>query len=79
MLLGVWYLFEILHTSSTLKNSKDVLKSGCFEKRLRWRAPIFFQMKEWYKVSCVKIFIFCSGIRRLVFIWNIAHLMHCEN
>ena len=28
-LLGGWYLFEILHTSPTVKISKNV-KSGCF-------------------------------------------------
>ena len=30
ILLGGRYLFEILHTSSTVKNSKNVLKNGCF-------------------------------------------------
>ena len=42
-LLGSQYLFEILHTSLTVKNSENVEKSGCFEKRLRWRAPISFR------------------------------------
>ena len=41
-LLGSQYLLEILQTSLTFKNSEEVIKSGCFEKRLRWRAPIFF-------------------------------------
>ena len=38
------YLFEILQTSLTVKNSENMAKSGCFEKRLqwRWRAPFFF-------------------------------------
>ena len=30
-LLGIQYLFEILHTSLTDKNSETVVKSGCFE------------------------------------------------
>ena len=42
-LLGSQYLFEILQTSLTVKNSENVVKSGCFEKLLRWRAPFFFQ------------------------------------
>ena len=29
-LLGVWFLFEILHTSSTVETSENVVKSGCF-------------------------------------------------
>ena len=41
-LLGSQHLFEILQTSLTVKNSENVVKSGCFEKYLRWRAPIFF-------------------------------------
>ena len=58
-LLGSQYLIEILETSLTLKNSENVVKSGCFEKRLRWRAPTFFKMKEENEVSCVKILIVC--------------------
>ena len=58
-LLGSQYLFEILQTSLTVKNNENGVKSGCFEKLLRWRAPIFSEMKEGYKVSCVKILIFC--------------------
>ena len=41
-LLGSQHLFEILQTSLTFKNSENV-KSGCFKKLLRWRAPIFFR------------------------------------
>ena len=33
-LCGSQYLFEILHTSLTIKNSENLVKSGCFEKRL---------------------------------------------
>ena len=39
---GVWFLFEKLHTLSTMKTSKNVVKSGCFSKILRWRAQVFF-------------------------------------
>ena len=58
-LSGSQHLFEILQTSLTFKNSENVVKSGCFEKPRRWKAPIFSEMKEGYKVSCVKILIFC--------------------
>ena len=32
-LLRIQYLFEILQTSLTVKNSENVVKSGCFGKR----------------------------------------------
>ena len=54
-LSGGQYLFEILQTSLTVKNNENGVKSGCFEKLLRWRAPIFSEMKEGYKVSCAEI------------------------
>ena len=57
-LLGSQHLLEVLQTSLTFKNSENVVKGICFGKRLQWRAPIFFEMKEGYKVSCVKILIF---------------------
>ena len=57
-LSGSNHLFEILQTSLTFKNSENVVKSGCFKKRLRWRAPIFFRNEGGCKVPCVKIFIF---------------------
>ena len=41
LLLGQ-YLLEILQSSLTVKNNENGVKSGCFEKLLRWRAPIFF-------------------------------------
>ena len=41
-LLGSQYLLEILQSSLTVKNNENGVKSGCFEKLLRWRAPIFF-------------------------------------
>ena len=43
-LLESQYLFETLHTSPTIKNSKNVVKRDWFKKALRWRAPIFFEM-----------------------------------
>ena len=57
-LLGSQHLFEILQTSLTFKNSENAVKSGCFEKLLRWKASFFSEMKEGYKVSCVKILTF---------------------
>ena len=42
-LSGSHHIFEILQTSLTFKNSENGVKSGCFEKCLRWRAPIFFR------------------------------------
>ena len=42
-LLGSQYLLEILQSSLTVKNNENGVKSGCFEKLLRWRAPIFFR------------------------------------
>ena len=41
-LLGSQYLLKILRTSLTVKNSENVVKTGCFEKRLRRRSPNFF-------------------------------------
>ena len=40
------------------KNSENAVKSGCFEKLLRWKTSFFSEMKEGYKVSCVKILTF---------------------
>ena len=40
-LLGSQYLLEILSSSLTVKNNENGVKGGCFEKLLRWRAPIF--------------------------------------
>ena len=42
-LLGSQYLFQILQSSLTVKNSENGVKSGCFEKCSRWRAPILFR------------------------------------
>ena len=44
-LLRSLHLFEILQTSLTVKNSGNVVKSGCFEKLLGWSAPNFFRDK----------------------------------
>ena len=40
-LLGSQHLLGILQTSLTFKNSEKLVKSGCFKKCLRWRAPFF--------------------------------------
>ena len=42
-LSGSQHLFEIFQTSLTVKNSEEMVKSGCFEKCSLWRAPIFFR------------------------------------
>ena len=42
-LSGSQHLFQILQTSLTFKKSENVVKSGCFEKLLGWRTPIFFR------------------------------------
>ena len=34
-LLGIQYFFEILQNSLTVKNSENVVKSGCFKKLLQ--------------------------------------------
>ena len=52
-LLGSHNLLEIFQTSLTFKNSEKVVKSGCFKKRLQWRALMLFRIKKRYKVSCV--------------------------
>ena len=40
-LLGSHYLFEILHTTLIVKNSENMIKSGCFEKPSQCRALPF--------------------------------------
>ena len=60
------HLFETLQTSLTFKNSEKVVKSGCFEKLLQLRAPIFFQMMEGSKVSCAQILMFWYTTRRSI-------------
>ena len=37
-LLENQHLFETLPTSFTFKNGENVVKSGCFDKCLQWRA-----------------------------------------
>ena len=58
-LLGIQHLFEILQTSLTFKYSENVAKSGCFKKRFAMESTLFFEMKDGYKVSCLKELIFC--------------------
>ena len=60
-------LLEGLDSSKTsqklppTKTGNDTVKSGCFQNSLRCRVPIFVkcQIKEGYKIYCVKILIFC--------------------
>ena len=40
-ILGSQYLFQTLQTSHTVKNSENRVKGKCFQKCLRWRAPVF--------------------------------------
>ena len=46
--------YEFFKILLNFKNTEKVVKIGYFEKRLRWRAPIFFEIKEGYEVFCVK-------------------------
>ena len=57
-LLGGQFLFETLRISLTVKSGENVAKSKCFKNSLMETA-IFFELKNGYKVSCVKILIFC--------------------
>ena len=41
-----------------LKTVKKVVKSECFEKRLRWTAPFFLRNEGTHKVSSVEILTF---------------------
>ena len=43
-LLGSQYLFEILQISLIVKNSENMVKSGCFKNLLQWK-DIF--LKKW--------------------------------
>ena len=60
-LLGSQKLLEILQIPHTVKDSENLVKSGCFEKCLGWEfeCQIFFEMKEGYDVPVEKILIFC--------------------
>ena len=42
-LLGSQHLLEILQVSLTVKTNENVVKNGCFEKHLQWRALILFR------------------------------------
>ena len=54
-LLGSQHLFEILQTSITVKNSEKWI----FRETLAMVSDkLFFEMKEGYKVCCVKTLIF---------------------
>ena len=55
MSLGSQYLFKILQTTLTIKISENVVKSGCFEKPLRWRMSKFLPNKEGIESILCKI------------------------
>ena len=57
---GSKYLFEILQTSLTVKTSENVVKSGCFEKLLRWRVTTLFRNEAKMKCPCVKYWYFAK-------------------
>ena len=52
------YIFQIFHSSITIKNSESVKKSRYFEKSLRWRAHIFFLLKTNTKSLVQKCYCF---------------------
>ena len=70
-LLGSQHLFEILQASFNVKSRENVVKSGCFEKRVQWRVHLFFEIKEECKISSVKIIVwsivFQEGTNILIF------------
>ena len=49
-----------------------MVKSGCFGKDLQCRAATFFQVKEGYKFSCVKI-IMCVELLGDCYLFEILH------
>ena len=57
-LLGGQFLFEILPISLTVKSGENVAKANV-SKTLAIETANFFELKNGYKVSCVKILIFC--------------------
>ena len=63
-LLGSQYLFELLQTSLIVRNSENVVESRCFDGKQQ----LFFEMKEEYKVPCVKLLKFWNIFKRSVFI-----------
>ena len=61
------HLYEILPTSLNVKNSENVVESGCFKKCLRWRVP-FFCFFEMMKICKLSLLMFWHVTKRLVFI-----------
>ena len=49
-------LFEIIQTSLTVKNNENMVKNGVSKSVCDGELIIFFEMKEGWKVSCVKNF-----------------------
>ena len=46
---GNQYFFEILRTSLTVKNSKNVVKSECLEKLCEWRTALFLKGRRYIR------------------------------
>ena len=57
-LLGSQYLLEILQSSLTVKNNENGTKVDVSKNSWDGERHFFSEMKERYKVSCVKILIF---------------------
>ena len=49
-------LFEIIQTSLTVKNNENMVKNGVSKSVCDGELIIFFEMKEGWKVFCVKKF-----------------------
>ena len=57
-LLGNQYLFQILYTSITIKNSESVVQSEYFGNLCdEEHAFFFFELRLEYKISCVKLLL----------------------
>ena len=53
-LLGSQKLIEILQIPHTVKDSENMVKSGCLEKCLGWRVPNFFRNEGGIWCPCWK-------------------------
>ena len=64
-------------TSFNVKTSKNLVKSGCLQKHLRWRAQTFFKIKEVCKVFCVKIFLWSMVAQKGTNILLVVYVYVC--
>ena len=64
-LFEIQYLFEIYHTSITIKKSENVVKKGCLEKCLLWRVQISFLNERGTKILLCKNLYFAKLLRGL--------------